>query len=239
MTDRTNRSVPWPRILAEGGAIVVSILLAFAIDAWWQERSDRDREQTAIRRLIVEYEANFDRLEADKKTHEAVLAATDQLLDMVGPDPAEVEDQKAISRILIACLTNPVTEPRLGTTNSLIASGEIRLLRDEDIQSNLTEWPMLAEELIEWQQIERMHGEELILSLTYDFVAWPDMDVAFGNDGNRSRFESDFEGLLSSIRFEGLLNNRRWNTRVAIERIEKLKVVTAALIERLESQLED
>jgi hypothetical protein len=32
--------IPWPRILAEGAAIVVSILLAFAIDAAWQHRGE-------------------------------------------------------------------------------------------------------------------------------------------------------------------------------------------------------
>ena len=235
----SNRTIPWPRILAEGGAIVVSILLAFAIDAWWQERSDRAREQTAIRRLIVEYEANLQRLDEDKGDHQDVLTATNQLLDLIGPEPAEVEDPDAMAQLLIDCLTNPVLEPRLGTTNSLIASGEIRLLQDEEIQSALTAWPMLAQELIDWQEIERMHGEELILNLTYDYVAWPDMDVALGYEGNPSRFESDFVGLLSSMRFEGLLDNRRWNTRNAIERIEVLEAETKALIERLESQLAD
>ncbi len=235
----SSRTIPWPRILAEGGAIVVSILLAFAIDAWWQERSDRTREQTAIRRLIVEYETNLQRLENDRADHQNVLTATGRLLDLIGPDPAEVQDPDAMARLLIDCLTNPVLEPRLGTTNSLIASGEIRLLQDEEIQSKLTEWPMLAQELIEWQEIERMHGEELILDLTYDYVAWPDMDVALGFEGNPSRFDSDFEGLLSSMRFEGLLDNRRWNTREAIERIDDLETETRALIERLESQLAD
>ena len=231
-------SIPWPRILAEGGAIVISILLAFAIDAWWQERSDRAREEAAIHRLIVEYQTNLARLTEDKLDHQNVLAATNQLLDMIGPDPAAVEDEDAMAQILIHCLTNPVLEPRLGTTNSLIASGEIRLLEDNEIQSKLTEWPMLAQELIDWQQIERMHGEELILDLTYDYVAWPDMDVALGYEGNPSRFDSDFEGLLSSKRFEGLLDNRRWNTRNAIERINVLEDETVKLIRRLQDQLD-
>lgn len=36
-----NHSVPWFRIFAESGAINVSILLAFAIDAWWAARADK------------------------------------------------------------------------------------------------------------------------------------------------------------------------------------------------------
>jgi len=36
------RSIPWPRILAERVAIVVSILLAFGIQAWWEGVQDRE-----------------------------------------------------------------------------------------------------------------------------------------------------------------------------------------------------
>jgi hypothetical protein len=33
--------IDWKRISAEAAAVVVSILIAFSIDAWWQERSER------------------------------------------------------------------------------------------------------------------------------------------------------------------------------------------------------
>ena len=35
----------WPRLLVEGVAIVASILLAFGIDAWWQDRQTHYEEQ--------------------------------------------------------------------------------------------------------------------------------------------------------------------------------------------------
>ena len=34
------KQIQWVRIFSEGTAIVVSILLAFAIDAWWERRSE-------------------------------------------------------------------------------------------------------------------------------------------------------------------------------------------------------
>ncbi len=33
--------VPWKRLSVEAAAIVASILFAFAIDAWWEERLER------------------------------------------------------------------------------------------------------------------------------------------------------------------------------------------------------
>jgi hypothetical protein len=44
-------NIPWKRLSAEGLAIVVSILLAFWIDAWWDTRKDRVGIQLATQFL--------------------------------------------------------------------------------------------------------------------------------------------------------------------------------------------
>ncbi len=40
-----SRTLRAPRLLAKSAAIVASILLAFAKDAWWPDRQDRAEEQ--------------------------------------------------------------------------------------------------------------------------------------------------------------------------------------------------
>ncbi|MDH3424629.1 MAG: hypothetical protein OEN00_16655 [Gemmatimonadota bacterium] len=47
MTQRISRS----RVLAEGAVIVLSILLAFGIDAWWEGRQERAEELAALSAL--------------------------------------------------------------------------------------------------------------------------------------------------------------------------------------------
>ena len=49
--------IPWPRILAEGAAIVVSILLAVSIEAWWNARQDIEDEQVILAALVDEFKA--------------------------------------------------------------------------------------------------------------------------------------------------------------------------------------
>ena len=79
------REIPWPRILAEGTAVVVSILLAFAIDAWWDERKERDDERDVLLALKAEFEANAQaylrRIEELCETPVAIIST--------GPDRAE------------------------------------------------------------------------------------------------------------------------------------------------------
>lgn len=69
-----------------------------------------------------------------------------------------------------------------------------------------------------------------------DYLAWPDIDRLIGGYERTSALESDFQGLFSSKRFEGLLHNRWYNTGASIDRIEELVEDTKMLIDRLESR---
>jgi hypothetical protein len=44
-------------MLIEGFVIVVSILLAFAIDAWWNERQEAKEAALQVERVVAELEA--------------------------------------------------------------------------------------------------------------------------------------------------------------------------------------
>lgn len=231
-----DRNIQWKRLTAEAVAIVLSILLAFAIDAWWESRAERAAERSAIDRLIVEFEYNLVELVTSKTRHEGALAATEQLLALTGPNQRGLHSDATSGRLLLECFQNPTLEPRLGTVNSLIASGDLHLLRDTQLQSMLTEWPALAEDLVEWQKIEQNHGEELILPFTFDHVAWPSILQATGHEEQPSQFESNYDTLFSSKRFEGMLANRRYNIRHLIEDIESLEEKSREIVERLKRQ---
>ena len=62
-TQITGQSIPWPPIPTEGAAIVVSILLAFAIDAARQHRGEVAEEREILVGLEAGYVGLRDRLE--------------------------------------------------------------------------------------------------------------------------------------------------------------------------------
>lgn len=226
-------------LVAEGFAIVASILLAFAIDAWWEARGEHAAAQAAMRRLISEYEQNLEKLADVRQRHEDVLGAIAGIMPLFAPDQSALNASDDVGLRLVGTLSNPVFTPRLGATRSLQASGELALIEDADLQAMLSEWESAVRDVIDWQEIERMHGEERIVPLTYDFIAWPDVDAALGNEEQPSAFASDYDALFRSRRLEGLYFNRRWNNRESVRRIDELTGQTEVLIERLRSQLDD
>ena len=49
------KTIPWKRLVVEAAAIVVSILLAFGIDAWWDARNDVVEEREILIGLEIEF----------------------------------------------------------------------------------------------------------------------------------------------------------------------------------------
>ena len=226
----------WVAVSIEFVIIVFGVFVGLQAQDWSTARADRIVEHTAIERLIIEYKLNLELLGEDKEKSQNTMVATERLLAMISPEPPTVIADKALAQIFLDCLSNSKFVPTLGTTNSLVASGQLRLIRDPEIQRMLTHWPTTAQVLIEWQEIERNHGEELILGLTLDYIAWPNLLNLVDESHLTSAMKSDYQGLFSSKRFEGLLNNRLYNTRVAIGRMEELEADTQELIGRLETR---
>ena len=71
--------IPWTRLYIEAAAIVASILLAFAIDAWWADRLERREMVLVLDRLSAEFEANYTMLaRSDCRVHCRVGKAADR-----------------------------------------------------------------------------------------------------------------------------------------------------------------
>ena len=62
------------RLLAESAAIISSILLAFAIDAWWEDRKDAGYEQTALTGLQEEFKRHNTDIKAQIGFHELLMS---------------------------------------------------------------------------------------------------------------------------------------------------------------------
>ena len=76
----THRSMASRRFLVEGTVIVLSILLAFWIDAWWEESQDREREVMLLRALLDDVQAMRRGFDSQRSYNEAILDATQTLL---------------------------------------------------------------------------------------------------------------------------------------------------------------
>lgn len=76
-------------LLAEGLLIVISILVAFSIDAWWEERQDRGEERRILNALRDEFQTNARKIPFYMSAHQLSADCSSQLIQALheaGPD---------------------------------------------------------------------------------------------------------------------------------------------------------
>jgi hypothetical protein len=134
-----SRIIPWKRIVVEAAAIVVSILLAFAIDAWWAEKQEREVEHAALRALHGDFVASREQmalvlqsLERARLDFARFQAATSAELIEVDPD--------AIRPILSGLVKNHTFDPVTATLDALVNDGRLGLISDPQILRQLSKW---------------------------------------------------------------------------------------------------
>jgi hypothetical protein len=133
------QDIPWNRIAIEAAAIVMSILLAFAIDAWWDNRQDRSEEQRILVGLKAEFEQNLELIDIEFSYRHAVIDSTLKILDAsVAPTTTNPE----ILDGLIGDLSwwQNIKYSR-GAIDGLLQSGRLSLIENEELRRVLASMP--------------------------------------------------------------------------------------------------
>jgi len=134
---RTDRSTA--NLLAEALVIVVSILLAFGLDAMWDQRNDRQAEAGLRASLAREFQGNREILaetmagirQSRSRIEAFAVMASEQVLSL--PDDS--------AWVYLDDLSRPYTaELGSGVTKSAVSSGTLALIRDETLRESLAGW---------------------------------------------------------------------------------------------------
>jgi hypothetical protein len=141
------REIPWPRIFAEGAAIVVSILLAFGIEAWWEGRQDRQVEQSILSSLLDEFRGVEKMLDHERTTQNGILDATQRLLHTALESDSKLEENSIDRYLADIGWASDETDWNTAVLDGLIASGDISLVSNTELRRQLAIWPAWIERI--------------------------------------------------------------------------------------------
>ena len=134
ISDASKEKLSW--LLLESLLIVLSILLAFWIDAWWSQRGQRIEEHEILVGLEAEFTDVKDRLEYWAARNQRSMDYINQFLS--GPDP-ETDLQVVEYAFGSASLANILDQG--GAVDALIMSGRLEMISDRELRTRLIKWP--------------------------------------------------------------------------------------------------
>ena len=212
MSDRA--SIAWDRMAVEGIVIVVSILLAFAIDAWWDEQQERNAEIQHLARVSSEIEANIDRIRDKNESLQRAMSATSDMMSWMGPNPTPVSDEifnRAFDRLVrigTMSLNNTALESYLGV-------GRLGDEAGESLHTTLSELRINNQEYIEQYSLLRKEHADYMAYLQRTVPLWHGMRY-MSVEMPESKFPLDPNAVLADFVAESLFGT--YFTRMKIVR---------------------
>jgi hypothetical protein len=155
-----NEKIPWKRLSIEAAAIVGSILLAFAIEAWWEDRQNRESEQVALRSLREDFEASRQELSQRLRSLENARIRFDEFQSM-SPEDIERLQQSKIDDMIAGLMTGATFDPFLGTIDAMVADGRLALVRSQMIRKLLSAWLKAIDDIQEDNIAVRSHANRV------------------------------------------------------------------------------
>jgi len=222
------KNTPWSRLLAEGAVIIVSILLAFAIDALWADQLDRRREDAAVTQIAADFRQHRVVLDHHLASYEARLEATDSLLRVIGPD-AEISFASIASTLATVGLASPA-EFRSGTIEALAANEGLSLLRDPELRRQLSWW-MQATRDLQGFNVFLTSEAQVMLDYLRTRVSIQDVDRMAGlADVPPSGFESNARDVLRDLEFSNIVYQQRYATLVIEAQLRNLSGIAESVL---------
>lgn len=232
------QQVRWTRLLAEGGVIVGSILLAFAVDAWWDGRRDDAETQEQLEAVAAELGGNIEILKQYLAGCERRLETARQFLGLMGPSPGPLA-QDSLTVLLRGVLVGPPSALRTSALGLMAAGGRFASIQSPSLQRDLNAWTTdhMALRAQQSENVRTMQGN----TSTHLRQRMPFLHITAGStDGSRlprSEFPVESADVLSDPVFEGLVG-RLAQYRERICRFDQDRLSFAeSLMERLDEEM--
>ncbi len=145
--------------------IVVSILIAFALDAWWDDLKERRIQSDQIETLQSEFEAARDSLTSLSDYLDSTTEVTIELLSLMGPEVTEPDSERLFA-LLGQSLNFGGAAPNHTALVSVLAAGNQKIEENESLVALLGNWPTQMEDIdADFAHLERNRDIELQAAL--------------------------------------------------------------------------
>ncbi len=246
MTETQN--IPWKHTAVEAAAIVASILLAFAIEAGWQEYVEDQRAREVLIALLDDFETTKANIKDWRNFHLAVQQSNTNLLKAVTSSEITLTNDQ-IGRLLgELSWWDSGSHFSTGALNSLIYGGELSVIEDDALRQLLADWPSQ----IQYVESQQRQDYDFFLNVWTPFlransylplqssigtpVPGRPEDPTFANDLQLEGSWSYAE-MVASEEFHNILTQKSWIQFDILAAFDKADVLIDQTIQRIESKL--
>lgn len=149
----------------EGVAIVLSILMAFAIDAWWDEERDKAEHRVIALSLLKEFENTHVKLREQLKALERAFAGNAKALSLFDPNPHKSDEETFRLALRKSLSVGAFSYSYSNLTTMLSLQGDVDFISNK-VWALMQNWKTLIDDIeVDSRHLERNREEHLLQSL--------------------------------------------------------------------------
>lgn len=224
-------SRPWKRLVAELATIIAGVLIALAVNAWWERRQERNEAEQYMRQLLVDFQVNQRRLQgtiqAETQRLELVNRVLDRTFHRAYPSADSLATPTGYNQF----------DPLTGTVAALLQTGDLRLLPNDSLRFELIAFSALVDEV----NTSLHHTETLIWNSTERVIEGrarhSQSSARRGANGGRGWGEIDVVGALNDPEIVSALQVQVVATQVRLFNLRRLEKPIARIIRLLGTEV--
>lgn len=229
----------WAEYLLEIIVITISILGAFMLDNWNEEREINKLENSTLNALVSEFESNkrslqncLDFLKVDKMF-------ADSIRMQLGPNkPTLSIDEMNNWFGEIGATTR--CEISTDILEDVRSSGNLKIISSAEIRRSIGKWTSNLQELQREEDDWAREFSAEFYPYTYKWLSWDDVDKISSPDNPRnfkSKFEFDPRIMLQEFEFSNIMSIHNWRMKRVNNRTEKLLQLTEKALELIKMEI--
>ena len=242
------QEVPWLRLGAESVAIVASILLDFAIDAWWEDNQARAEEQTILLSLKAEFEYNVALIERELGYRHAVVSSILKIFD--ASSERTVLEPETVDQLLGDVTWWGEAEYSTGAIDSLLQGGMLSIIENDELRRSLASLPGEYSASLRSEVQDQETARDIIYPFLSENASLTQIanTMAGGRPGTGLGLtppiypvveHRDHSALLGDSEFLGILVREHWDQLDAIEDYENLQASIERVMRLIDEDLND
>jgi hypothetical protein len=226
----SGRSPFWGRLALEAATIVISILLAFSINAWWASREERARLAQQLATVRSELQANRVALESRAADGGRALLAAQELVRASGPNLAPLP-RDSLGMLIHRTFNLGAAELSSSALDVMLAAGAFGLGSEPELHATLLR---LRAEYDRHRANAAIFTEIRESVIAYLVTIMPVANVSHNTGAHENTdFPVRVSAVLSDPKFESHIGNLAVRIRLLKEGLEDLVAATDSVLPRL------
>jgi hypothetical protein len=215
--------------------VVLGILIALAINDWNDNRKGILTKNALLRSIEIEFTQNLEQLDSILKYDNLVVQSSFEFLQLNHNDSI-LNDENYMRNLLQNTSWNWTFDPQNGALKSGISSGKINLIENENLTSMLFSWEDVVADAKE-NELRALNTRMESKTVIEKYVRNVNYRSSDRKELGKSKFSSDYKGLLLDPLFEDYISNRYSRMMDAVNELNIVRDMNLKIKQLIQEEL--